>query len=103
MKKINGPESDGIRVEWRRLHDKELYDLYSTNIIRVKSRRMNWAAHVSLTVGRKGTARILVGKPEGKGPLGRTRCRWEEHIKIYVQELGWDSSWLRKGTGGERL
>ena len=89
MRKILGPERNGVTREWRRLHIEELYDLYcSPNFRLIKSRRMSLAAHVALTVGRRGTARVLVGKPEGKRPLRRPRCRWEENIKMYIQELG---------------
>ena len=63
--------------EWRKLHNEELNDLYSSpNIVRViKSRRMRWAGHVARMGDRKGVYRVLVGKPEGKRPLWRPRCR----------------------------
>ena len=89
MRKILGPERDGVTGEWRGLHVEELYDLYcSPNFRVIKSRRMSWAEHVALKVGRRVTAGVLVGKPEGKRPVRRPRCRWEENIKIYFQELG---------------
>jgi len=95
--------------EWRKLHIEELNDLYSLpNIVRaVKSRRMRWAAHVARTGEDRVVHRLLVGKPEGKRPLGRPRRRWENNIKMDLQEVGgvvWTGwSWLRTGTGGGHL
>jgi hypothetical protein len=75
---------DEVTVEWRKLHNEELHDLYSSpNIVRViKSRRMRWAGHVA-RMGEVCTG-IWCGKPEGKRPLGRPRRRWEDNIKIYL-------------------
>ena len=75
--------------EWRKLHNEELNDLYSApSIVRViKSRRMRWAGHVARMVERRGVYRILVGKPEGKRPLERPRRRWEDNIKVHLQEV----------------
>ena len=53
----------------------------------IKSRRMSWAGHVARTEEGRGMYRVLVGKPEGKRPLGRPRCRWEDNIKKAVQEV----------------
>ena len=74
---------------WKKLHIEELNDLYcSPNIVRViKSKRMRWAGHVARMGERRGLYRILVGKPEGKRPLGRPRCRWEDNIKMDLQEV----------------
>ena len=76
--------------EWRKLHNEELRDLYSLpNIVQVvKSRRMRWAGHVARTGEGRGVHRVLVGKPEGKRPLGRPRRRWEDNIKMDLQEVG---------------
>jgi len=76
--------------EWRKLHNEELNDLYSSpNIVLViKSRRMRWAGHVASMGERRGVYRVLVGKPEGKRPPGRPRRRWEENIKMDLQEVG---------------
>ena len=70
--------------EWRKLHNEELNDLYSLpNTVRVvKSRRMRWAEHVAHMGEDRGVQRVLVGKPEGKRPLGRPRRRWEHNIKM---------------------
>jgi len=70
----------------------------------IKSRRMRWAGHVARMGDRRSVFRVLVGKPEGTRPLGRPRRRWEDNIKMDIQEVGcgvWTgSSWLRIGTGG---
>jgi hypothetical protein len=82
LRRIFGPKRDEITGEWRRLHNKELYALYSPNIIRViKPRRLRWAGHVAHMGERRGAYRALVGKPEGR-PLGRPRRRWEDNIKM---------------------
>ena len=94
--------------EWRKLHNEELNDLYSLPIIVrvVKSRRMKWAGHVARKGEDRGVHRVLVGKREGKRPLGRPRHRWED-IKWIFRKLegvvgtGW--SWLRIGTDGGHL
>jgi hypothetical protein len=77
-------------MEWRKLHNEELHDLYSSpTIVRVrKSRRMRWAGHVARMWEGRGVYRVLVRKPEGKRPLGRPRCRWEGNIKMDLQEVG---------------
>ena len=75
LRRIFGPRRDEVMGEWRRLHNEELNDLYSSpNIVRViKSRRMRWAGHVARMGEERGAYRVLVGKPEGKRPLGRHR------------------------------
>ena len=77
LRRIFGPRRDEVTGEWRRLHNEELNDLYSSpKIVRVmKSRRMRWAGHVGCMGEERGTYRILVGKPEGKRPLGRPSRR----------------------------
>jgi hypothetical protein len=73
----------------------------------IKSRRMRWAGHVARTVEGRGAYRVLVGRPERRRPLGRPRRRWEDNIKIDLQEVGWRAwtglIWLRIGTGGGLL
>jgi hypothetical protein len=88
--RIFGPKRDEVTGKWRKLHNEELNDLYSLpNIVRVvKSRRMRWAWHVERMGEERGVHRVLVGKPEAKRPLGRPRRRWEDNIKIDLQEVG---------------
>ena len=87
--RVFGPRRDEVTVEWRKLHNEELNDLYcSPNIVRViKSRRMRWEEHVARMGERRGVYRVLMGKPEGKRPLGRPRRRWEDNIKMALQEV----------------
>jgi hypothetical protein len=98
-----------VTGEWRKLLSEELNDLYSSlSTVRViKSRRITWAKHVARMGERRGVHRVLVGKPEGKRPLGRSRRRWVDNIKIDLQEVGLGvgtgSRWLRIGTSGGNL
>jgi len=109
LRRIFGSRRDEVTGEWRKLHNEELNGLYSSpNIVRViKSRRMKLAGHVERMGDRRGIYRILVRKPEGKGPLGTPRRRWEGDIKWIFRK--WDvgvwtgSGWLRIGTGGGYL
>jgi hypothetical protein len=91
LRGIFGPKRDGVIREWRRLHNEELNDLYSSpNVIRViRTRRMRWEGHVARMGHRRSAYRILVGRPEGRRPLGRPRHRWEDNIKMDLQEVGW--------------
>ena len=84
------PKRGELRGEWRKLHYEELRNLYSLpNIVQVvKSIRMRWAGHVARMGEKRGVHRILVWQPEGKSPLGRHRCRWEDNIKMDLQEVG---------------
>jgi len=88
--RIFGPKRDEVTGEWRKLHNEELNDLYSSpSIVQViKSRRMMWPGHVAHMGERRDVYRFLVGKPEGKRPLGRPRHRGEGNIKIVLQEVG---------------
>jgi hypothetical protein len=92
LRRIFGPKRDEVTGEWKRLHNEELNDLYSSpTIIRViKSRRMRWSGHVAHMAEGRGAYRILVGRPEGRRPLGRPRRRWEDNIKMDLQEVEWD-------------
>jgi hypothetical protein len=88
--RIFEPKRDEVTGERRKLHNEELNDLYcSPNIFRViQSRRMRWAWHVARMGEKMGVYKVLVGKPEGKRPFGRARCRWEDNIKIDLQGVG---------------
>jgi hypothetical protein len=89
LRRIFGSRRVELTGEWRRLHNEELNDLYcSPNIVRViKSRRIRWAGHVARKEEKRGVYRLLVGKPEGKRPLGRPRRRWEDNIKMDLEEV----------------
>jgi hypothetical protein len=91
LRKIFGPKKDQVTGKWRKLHNWELNDLYSSpSIVHViKSRRMRWAVHVACMGARRCIYRVLLGKPEGKRPLGRLRHRWEDYIKMGLQKGGW--------------
>ena len=109
LRRVFGPKRDEVTREQSKLHNEELSDLYSLpNIMRVvKSRRLRWAGHVARMGERRGVHRVLVGRPEGKRPLGRPRRRWGIILRwIFgkwegVVRTGW--SCLRIGTGGGHL
>ena len=84
LRRIFGPKRDEVRGGWRRLHNKELYALYSSpNVIRVnKSRRLTWAGHVARMGDSRRAYRVLAGKSEGRILLGRPRRRREDNIKM---------------------
>jgi len=90
LRRIFGPRRDEVTGEWKRLHNEELNDLYSSpNIVWVvKSRRMKWAGHVTRMGEERGVYGVLVGKPEGKRLLGRPRRRWADNIRMDLQEVG---------------
>jgi hypothetical protein len=97
LRRIFGCKRDEVTGEWRRLHNEELsYLCSSRNIIRViKSRRMRSVGHVARMGERRGVRRVLVRKPEGKRPLERPRRRWEDNIKMDLQEVGCgDMDWI---------
>jgi hypothetical protein len=109
LRGIFAPKREEVTGEWRKLHSGELHNLYSSpDIIRqIKSRRMRWAGHAARIGEGINVYRVLVGKPEGKGSLGRPRRRWEDGIKRYLMEIGWGVwsgfTWLRIGTVGGLL
>ncbi|KAJ4429695.1 hypothetical protein ANN_21896 [Periplaneta americana] len=97
LRKIFGAKRDEVTGEWRKLHNTELHALYSSpDIIRnIKSRRLRWAGHVARMDESRNACRVLVGRPEGKRPLGRPRCRWEDNIKMDLREVGYDDrEWI---------
>ena len=92
--------------EWRKLQTEVLNDLYSSlNIVRViKSRIKRWVGHVARMRERTGVYRVLVGKTQGKRPLGRPRRRREDNIKLYIQEVGWTGmDWIDLAQDRDRL
>jgi hypothetical protein len=96
LRRIFGPKRYEVTGEGRRLHNEELNDLYSSsNIIRViKSRRMRWAVHVAHMGEGIDAYRILVGRPDGRRTLGRTRSRWKNNIKMDLQQVRWEGRGL---------
>jgi hypothetical protein len=102
LRKIFGPKRDEVTGEWRKLHNEELRDLYSSpSVIRIiKSRRMRWVGRVAHMGEKRNTYRLLVGKPEG--PLGRPRRRWVVNIWMDLGEVGWgDVDWI--GLAQDRI
>jgi hypothetical protein len=98
LRRVLGPKRDEVTGEWRKLHNEELHDPYSSsNIVRlIKSRRMRWAVHVARMVEERGVYKILMGKPEGRRPMGRPRHRWEDNIRMDRQEVRCGSmGWIR--------
>ena len=89
LRRIFGPRRDEVTGEWRRLHNEELNDLYSSpNIVWVvKSRRIKWAGNVARMGEERGVYSVLVGKPERMRPLGRPRRRWVDNIRTDLQEV----------------
>jgi hypothetical protein len=105
LRRIFGPKRDEVTGEWRKLHNEELHDLYSSSsIIRIiKSRKMRWAGHVAQMGEKRNAYRLLVGKPEGKRPLGRPRRRWVNNIRMDLGEVGWgDVDWIGQAKDRNR-
>jgi hypothetical protein len=97
LRRIFGPKRNEVTGEWRKLHNEELRDLYSSlSIIRIiKSRRMRWEGHVARMGEKRNAYRLLVGKPNRKRPLGRPRRRWVYNIRMDLGEVGWgDMDWI---------
>ncbi|KAJ4442551.1 hypothetical protein ANN_04138 [Periplaneta americana] len=105
LRKIFGAKRDEVTGEWRKLHNTELHALYSSpDIIRnIKSRRLRWAGHVARMGESRNAYRVLVGRPEGKRPLGRPRRRWEDNIKMDLREVGYDDrDWVNLAQDRDR-
>jgi hypothetical protein len=97
LRRIFGPKSEE-EGSWRKLHNDELHDLYSSpSIIKViKSRRMRWAECMTRMEEGRGVYSILAGRPIGKRPLGRPRLRWEDNIKMDLRKIGIDgANWIQ--------
>jgi hypothetical protein len=105
LRRMFGPKRDEVTGEWRKLHNEELHNLYSSpDVIRqVKSRRMRWAGHVARMGEKRKVYKDLVGNPEGKRPLGRPRRRWEDGIRMELREIGLgDVDWIQLAQGRYR-
>jgi hypothetical protein len=97
LRRISGRKRDEVTGEWRKLHNEELHGLYpSPSIIRIiKSRKMRWVGHVARMGEKRNAYRLLMGKPEGKRPLGRPRRRWVDDIRMDLGDVGWgDVDWI---------
>jgi hypothetical protein len=90
LRRIFGPKRDGVTGRWTKLHNEELHNFYSSpSIIRIiKSRRMRWVGHMARMGEKRNVYRLLVGKAEGKKPLGRPRRRWINSIKMDLLKIG---------------
>jgi hypothetical protein len=90
LRSIFEPKRDDVTEKWRKLHNEELHNLYSSpDIIRqIKSRGIRWAGHVARMGEERKLYKILVEKPEGKRPLRRSRSRWEDGIRMDLREIG---------------
>jgi hypothetical protein len=105
LRRIFGPKRAEVTGEWRKMHNEELHNLYSSpDIIRqVKSRRMRWAGHVARMGEKRKVYKVLVGKPEGKRSLGRLRRRWEDGIRMDLRETGLGGvDWIRLAQDRDR-
>jgi hypothetical protein len=101
LRGVFAPKRDKVTGEWKKLHNEELHDLYcSPTVVRViKSRRMRWAGYVARTGEWRGVCRFLTGKTVVKGPLGRPSCRWEDNIKMVLQDVGCECmDWIELAT-----
>jgi hypothetical protein len=105
LRRIFGPKRDDVTGECMKLHNEELHDLYSSpDIIRqIKSRRMRWAGHVESMGEDTKLYRVLVGKSEGKRPLGRPMDRWEDGIRMDLGEIGLGGGGLDPTSSGQGL
>jgi hypothetical protein len=106
LRRIFGPKRDEVTGEWRKLHNGELHNLYSSpDIIRqVKSRRIRLAGHVARIGEERKVCKVLVGKPEGKRPLGRPRRRWKNGIRMDHRGIGLGVvDWIRLAQNRDRF
>jgi hypothetical protein len=97
LRRILGPKRDEVTGEWRKLHNEELHDLYSSpSLIRIMTwRRMRWAEDVARMGEKRNAYRLLVENPEGRRQLGRPRCRWVDNSRMDIIEVGWgDVDWI---------
>jgi hypothetical protein len=97
LRRIFGPKGDEVTGEWRKLHNEELHDLYSSpSIIKIiRPKRMRWSGNVARMGEKRNAYRLSVGKPEGRRTLGRPKRRWLDNIRMYLVEVGWgDVDWI---------
>jgi hypothetical protein len=97
LRRIFGPKRDEVKGGWRKLHNEELHNLYSSPsiIIMIKLKRMRWAHHGPRMEKKRNAYRILVGNTEGKRPLGRPGLRCVDNIKMVLRDIEWDGmNWI---------
>ena len=95
LRRVFGPKRDEVTGKWRKLHSEEIMDLYSlTNIVRVVKSEKNEVGGKCGAHGGRGVHMVLVGKPEGKMPLGKPRRRWKDNIKMDLQDVGGSGDWM---------
>jgi hypothetical protein len=105
LRRIFGPKKDEVTGDWRKPHNEELHGLYSSpSIVRlIKATRMRWAGHMARMGEVTGAYNILVGRPEGRTPLGRPRRKWEDNIKMDIREIGFgDVDWIHLAQDRDR-
>jgi hypothetical protein len=105
LRRIFGPKRDEVTGGWRKLHNGELHGLYSLPSILtvIKARRIRWSGYVARMGEVRGAYNILVGRPEGRRPLGRPRRRWEDNIKMDLREIGFgDVDWIHLAQDRDR-
>jgi hypothetical protein len=105
LRRLFGPKRDEVTGGWRKLRNGELHGLYSSpSIVRViKARTMRWAGHVARMGEVRGAYNILVGRPEGRRPLGRSRRRWEDNINMDLRKIGFgDVDWIHWAQDRDR-
>jgi hypothetical protein len=105
LRRIFRPKRDEITGQWRRLHDGEIHNFYSSPDIirRIKSRRMRWVGHVAHMERGRIVYTVLMGRPEGKRPLERQRRGWEYGIKMDLRDTGWGSvEWIHLAQDRDR-
>jgi hypothetical protein len=92
LKRIFRSKTEEVVRGWRRLHNEELHNLHASPIIIrvIKASMMRWARYVAHMGEMRNAYNILAGKPEGKIPLGRPMCRWEDKIRMDLRDIGWE-------------
>jgi hypothetical protein len=97
LRRVFGPKREEVARGWRRLHNEELHNLYTSPcLIRmIKSRRVRWVGHVARMRGMRYAYKVPVGKPDGKRPLARPRHTWDDNSRMYLREVGWEAvEWI---------
>jgi hypothetical protein len=104
LRRIFGPTRDEVTGKWRKLHNRELHNLYSSpdTIRQIKSGKMRWAGHVARMGEGRNVYRVLVGKPEGRRPLGRPRRRWEDGLKMDLEDWLGGVVWIHLAQDRDR-